>query len=88
MGGRGLGGRVWEGSSPLSGTSCTEHQSSSASQISPPGEGQVSPADPLMSDLVVVVVMLAVAGAVEEMEEEVDWAEEVHSLEEEVVEGE
>ena len=87
-GGRGLGVRAWEGSSPLSGTSCTEHLSSSASRISPPGEGRVSPGDNLMSDLVVVVGMSAVVGAVVEMEEEEDWAEEVRSLEEVGGEGE
>ena len=82
LGGRGLGERAWEGSSPLSGTSCTEHLSSSASRISPPGEGRVSLGDNLMSHLVVVVGMSAAVGAVVEMEEEEDWAEEVHSLEE------
>ena len=41
-----------------------------------------------MSDLVVVVGMSAVVGAVVEMEEEEDWAEEVHSLEEAGVEVE
>ena len=41
-----------------------------------------------MSDLVVVVGMSVVVGAVVEMEEEEDWAEEVRSLEEAGGEGE
>ena len=87
-------------SSPLEDISCTEHQSSSASRISPPGEGQVCLVDLLVYDLVVegvegpvmeevlLVEVEAVMKVVEVMEGEEDWAGEQQLQSQEEEEGE
>ena len=100
LAGRAQAGRAGVESSPLEDISCTEHQSSSASRISPPGEGQVCLVDLLVYDLVVegvegpvmeevlLVEVEAVMKVVEVMEGEEDWAGEQQLQSQEEEEGE